>query len=89
MAGPKFDISEMEVTGSTGIDALLSREPQMVTPTSRVRVASLQQLAGFHRLSADTLIHKSDRDLWSIRKDADGSLTIERMFDDNGKPIKG
>lgn len=89
MSDKKFDLSKMEVTGSTGIDALFAREPQMITPPARVRVASLQQLSGFHRLSADTLIHKSDRDLWSIRKDADGALMIERMFDDNGTPLKG
>lgn len=89
MSEKKFDLSKLEVTGSSGIDALFAREPQMITPPSRVRVASLQQLNGFQRLSADTLIHKSDRDLWSIRKDADGALTIERMFDDNGEPLKG
>lgn len=89
MSDKKFDLSKMEVTGSTGIDALFAREPQMITPRTRVRVASLQQLDGFQRLSADTLIHKSDRDLWSIRKDADGALMIERMFDDNGEPLKG
>jgi hypothetical protein len=85
----KFDLGQIQVTGSTGIDSLLAREPRMITPHRRVRVASLQQLAGFQRLSAETLIHKSDKDLWSIRKDADGALVIERMFDDNGAPLKG
>lgn len=89
-SNPSFDLGSMEVTASTGIDALFAREPHMVTPRgSKVRVASIQQLAGFHRLSADTLIHKSDRDLWAIRKDAEGSLMIERMFDDDGKPLRG
>lgn len=90
MSDPKkFDLGQIQVTGATGIDALLAREPQMVTPKSRVRVASIQQLNGFQRISADTLIHKSDRDLWTIRKDAEGALVIERMFDDNGTPLKG
>ncbi len=88
-AQPSFDLGQMEVSGSPGIDALFAREPQMVTAKSRMRVASLQQLDGFVRLSADTLIHKSDRDLWSIRKDAEGGMMIERMFDDNGTPLKG
>lgn len=84
-----FDFAHFEVAASTGMDALFSREPQIVSPTKRVRVASIQQLAGFERLSSETLIHKSDRDLWSIGKDAQGSLVIERMFDDNGAPLKG
>lgn len=89
-SSPNFDLGSMQVTGSTGIDALFSREPHMITPRgSKVRVASIQQLEGFHRLSADMLIHKSDRDLWAIRKDAEGSLLIERMFDDDGKPLRG
>lgn len=88
-ANPSFDLGKFEVTGSSGIDALFARAPEMVTPRTRVRVASLQQLDGFIRLSADTLINKSDRDLWSIRKDAEGGMTIERMFDDNGTPLKG
>lgn len=89
-ANPSFDVGQIQVTGSSGIDAMLARNPHIVSPPkSRVRVASLNQLDGFQRLSKDTLIHKSDRDLWSIRKEGDGSMVIERMFDDNGTPIRG
>lgn len=87
-----FDLGGMEVTGATGLDALFEREPHILKPLpkgSRVRVASVQQLDGFVRLSAETLIHKSDRDLWSLRKEADGQYYIERLFDDNGEPLKG
>lgn len=85
-----FDLGGFEVQGSTGMDAFFAREPQMITPPgSRVRVASLQQLSGFTRLSSDMLIHKSDRDLWSIKREANGTMVIERMFNDNGKPLKG
>lgn len=55
----------------------------------RTKVASVGQLAPFMRLSADTLIHKSQRDLWTLRKEADGDYYIERLFDDNGSPLKG
>lgn len=89
MSDYKFDLGQFEVTGSTGMDALFAREPEMVTPTKKVRVASLQTLQGFQRISTETLIHKSDRDLWNLRKEADGSIVIERMFDDNGAPLKG
>lgn len=84
-----FDLSTFEVQGSTGLDALFEREPQMVTPTKgRLRVASLQDLTPFQRLSAETLIHKSEKDLWAIKRQGDGSMVIERMFDDNGAPLK-
>lgn len=87
-----FDLSHISVTGSSGIDALFEREPAILRPherSGRVRVASLQQLASFTRLSAETLIHKSERDLWSLSKEADGKFYIERLFDDNGQPLKG
>lgn len=85
-----FDLSDIQTAGSCGLDALFEREPQIVQPkTARVRVASVQQLKPFTRLSAETLVHKSQRDLWALRKEADGNLYIERLFDDNGKPLKG
>lgn len=89
MAG--FDLGQLEVTGAAGLDALFEREPSMLKPlqkSARVRVASVGELKPFTRLSAETLIHKSDRDLWAIRKEADG-FYIERLFDDNGNPLKG
>jgi hypothetical protein len=72
-----------------GLDALFQREPQFVTPRkARVRVASLAALKPFQRISAETLVHKSDRDLWAIKKEGE-FFFIERLFDDNGQPLKG
>lgn len=86
-----FDLKDIQTAGSSGLDALFEREPSIVTAakTPRIRVASLQQLKPFQRTSAETLVHKSDRDLWTIKKEADGAMYIERLFDDNGKPLKG
>lgn len=85
-----FDFKDFQTAGSCGLDALFEREPQMVQPkTARTRVASVQQLKPFERISSETLIHRSNRDLWAIQKAADGNLYIERLFDDNGKPLKG
>lgn len=54
-----------------------------------VRIASLGDLGGFLKLSSDTLIHKSTQDLWSFKKSGDeGGFVVERLFDDNGKPLK-
>lgn len=83
-----FDIGSIEVQGSTGLDSFLAKNPEIITPPVRKKVASLQDLSGFVRLSNETLIHKADRDLWAIRRQTDGSMFVERMFDDNGNPLK-
>ena len=90
MSSRNFDLSKFEVQGSTGFDAFFARDPVMVTPTksARMRVASIQDLIPFTRISSETLIHKSERDLWSISRDATGGLYIERQFDDSGAPLK-
>lgn len=92
-----YDLSAIENTGS-GLDAFFAGEPQIVTPTGqaktaaakppRQKVASLAQLSGFERVSSDTLVHKSTQDLWALRKEGEGYF-IERLFQDNGQPLKG
>lgn len=85
-----FDLGQMEMSGASGFDALFEREPNMITPpkTAKVRVASCQQLKSFTRLSAETLIHKSNKDLWTIKAEGN-QFFIERLFDDHGEPLKG
>lgn len=93
-----FDISALQASES-GIDAFFRDDPPAVPhlpPRSaskkkgpRQKVASLDQLEGFIRTAADTLVHKSDRDLWSLHKDAQGDFYIERRFDLTGGPVKG
>jgi hypothetical protein len=51
------------------------------------RVASLGDLTAFLKNADGTLIHKSTRDLWTMKRDANGYL-IERLFDDSGEPLK-
>jgi len=60
---------------------------QSVEP-HRMRVASLGDLTEFLKLADDTLIHKSTKDLWSFRQDG-SDYVIERLFDDQGDPLKG
>jgi hypothetical protein len=86
-----FDFSDFETSGASGLDALFTREPQLVSQvkTGRRKVASLGDISSFIRLSSEQLIHKSQRDLWSLKREADGSYFIERLFDDNGEPLKG
>lgn len=91
MSHKPFDFSDFQVSGAEGLDAVLARDPQLVAPvkTARRKVASLGDLSSFVRLSSEQLIHKSNRDLWALKKEADGSFFIERLFDDNGEPLKG
>lgn len=83
----KFDLSDIQLTASSGLDTVIENNPALLTPPRRVRVASLQKLASFTRLSEDLLIHKSQRDLWSLQKEGD-KYYISRLFDDNGTPVK-
>ena len=86
-----FDLGQIEVTGATGLDSLFEREAHILSPhkTGRTKVASIKDLHNFVRLSSDTLIHRSDRDLWALKREGDGNYFIERLFDDKGEPLKG
>jgi len=85
-----FDFSQFQ-PGASGIDALFETEPALVTPVNpnRVRVASIRDLTPFARVASDMLVHKSNRDLWAMKQDDDGSYFIERLYNDNGQPLKG
>lgn len=91
-----FKMESFESGGATGLDALFESEPEIVSPTTtkvaeaekRVKVGSLDQLDGFVRVASDTLINKATNDLWALRKDGD-NFYIERLFEDNGQPLKG
>ena len=52
------------------------------------KVASLGDLTNFLKVAEGKLVHKSTKDLWSFQKDADGNITVERLYDDNGEPLK-
>jgi len=53
------------------------------------RVSSLGDLSDFvmSKQANDELIHKATKDLWSFKKSADGYV-LERLFDDDGNPLK-
>lgn len=92
-----FRMDQYEAGGATGMDAFFEAEPEIVSPVGqakaastpkRVRVSSLQQLDGFVRTASDTLINKATNDLWALRKDGE-QFFIERLFQDDGQPLKG
>jgi len=86
-----YDLSKIAMSGSVGLDSLFAREAHILKPhaTGRRKVASMKDLSGFQRTSAETLVHKSERELWALKKEADGQYFIERLFDDTGEPLKG
>ena len=80
----------IQTQGAPGIDALFQQNPQLVQPkTGRKLIASCADLKNFTRISSETLVHKSNQDLWALKKEADGKFYVERLFDDNGEPVKG
>jgi hypothetical protein len=85
-----FELGSIEGQGFPGLDALFDQQPQLVQArTGRRIVATCADLRNFVRISSDTLVHKSNNDLWTLRKEADGKFYVERLFDDNGEPLKG
>jgi len=87
-----FELSSLSFTENS-MDAYLSSTSD--TPTTktasqksgRVKVTSLGDLMGFDRVSSDTLVHKSKKELWKLVKDASGDYYVEQMFDPTGAPI--
>ncbi len=68
--------------------ATTKKARQKTSPSKSLRVASIGDLTEFLRVAEDTLIHKSTRDLWSFHRDGN-EYVIERLFDDEGEPLKG
>ena len=53
----------------------------------QVKVGSLGDLTDFLKVSKDTLVHKSTKDIWSFKKEGD-EYVIERMLGEDGTPLK-
>jgi len=55
----------------------------------RMMVADLGDLSSFFTAAAggDDLVHKATKDLWSLRKEGE-SFVVERLFTDDGNPLK-
>jgi hypothetical protein len=90
MMATDFDFSSFSFgpdSEMVGMDTALITPSEVRNVHSR-RIASLQDLNGFVRVSSETLVHKSEKDLWVIKKDKTG-FVIERLFDETGEPLKG
>lgn len=52
---------------------------------NQVKVAALDDLFKFARISDTTLVHKAEKDLWKIGENDTGECIIERLFDPQSK----
>jgi len=93
-----FKLKNIESGQATGMDAFFASEPEIVSLTDeakvaaapkRVKITSLQQLKGFQRVASDTLVNKATQELWGISKDGNGEFFVQRLFQDDGNPLKG
>lgn len=67
----------------SGINKKRARSVQMHV-SSLGDISSMFSMTG----SSDELVHKATKDLWAVRQDSHG-FSIERLFDDTGKPLHG
>lgn len=74
----------------------LAKSSDKRAATVRMRVSNFGDLSGFFEpalwsgkktASDSDLIHKATKDLWSFRKDG-GEFVIERLFSEDGNPLK-
>ena len=93
-----FNLDSIQTGECTGMDAFFAKEPQIVSPVGttkaapaqpRIKVGRTSQLNGFVRISEDMLVNKATQDLWAIKKHGDNDYYIERLFADDGSPLKG
>ena len=66
---------DLGLRNAKAIDNFLNTE-------NMIRIASDMDLTDFMKISEDTLIHKSKKDLWQMFKDKSGNTFIRRLFDD-------
>lgn len=69
------NIDDLGARASRVVDSFLSQNSNEL-----VKVACMD-LTEFMKVSDDTLIHKSNKDLWRILKDKEGNVYIHRLFE--------
>ena len=63
---------------SSAIDGFLSDNVQNV-----IKISSSMDLSDFMKVSDDTLIHKSNKDIWKIIRDKSGNVFIKRTMEED------
>jgi hypothetical protein len=72
---------------SSSVDDFISGPTVRTASSGKVRIGSLQQLAGFRLVADDKLVHLSRQDFWKLGEDEEGYF-IERLVSDDDGPVK-
>ena len=76
----------IDFSDEQGINDLFN--PVRKAKTFKVKNAKELNQKGFMRIAnSEFLIHKSTRDLWTLRKDGTGFI-VEQLFEDEEEPLK-
>jgi hypothetical protein len=81
-------IEDLRFSSSSMDDFFQSRPPVRVAAMGKIRISSLRELVGFHRVAEDKLVRLSQQDFWKLGQDDQGHY-IERLVDDANGPVKG
>lgn len=76
-----FNVGEVEDLNSrtsSAIDGFLSDNRQDI-----IKISSNLDLTDFMKVSDDTLIHKSNKDIWKVMRDKSGTVFIKRMMEED------
>ena len=74
----KEDIEDLNTRTSSAIDGFLSDNAKNI-----IKVSSSLDLTDFMKLGDDTLIHKSNKDIWQVMRDKKGDVFIKRLVEED------
>lgn len=60
-----------------GVDDFLSMK--------KIKLSSIDDFFDFYRIGNNTLVHKAEKDLWTVAENGKGEVIIERLFDPTTK----
>ena len=72
------DFGDLNSRTSSAIDGFLADNEQQV-----IKISSNLDLTDFMKVSDDTLIHKSNKDIWKVMRDKSGTIFIKRMMEED------
>ena len=72
------NIDDLNTRTSSAIDGFLSGNTHNV-----IKISSNMDLTDFMKVSDDTLIHKSNKDIWKILQDKNGNVFIKRLVEED------
>lgn len=83
----KLQIENVRFSSSSVDDFSFPVSSNIRSASSRVRIASLNDLGSFRVAEDNTLVHLAQKDFWKLGQDENGFF-IERLVDDETGPVK-